>query len=49
VIKNGEFNKEGQFKVLGKLFQEEWPRKFSSETFYNGYENLKQMPKRTFF
>jgi hypothetical protein len=34
VIKNGEFNKEGQIKVRGS-FSKRWPRKFCSKTFYN--------------
>jgi hypothetical protein len=25
---------------LGELFKKGWPRKFCSETFYNGYENF---------
>jgi hypothetical protein len=43
VIKNGEFNKEGKIKDRGS-FSKGWLRKFCSKTFYNGYENLIQMP-----
>jgi hypothetical protein len=39
----GNFNKEGQIKVRGS-FSKRCPRKFCSEAFYNGDENLIQMP-----
>ncbi len=41
VIKIGSYNNEGQIKVKGS-FSKRWPRKFRSETFYNGYKNLVQ-------
>ncbi len=40
----GNFNKEGQIKVR-ESFSKRCLRKFCSETFYNGFENLIQMPK----
>ncbi len=44
-LKWGTFNNEGQIKVQGS-FSKRWPRKlFCSETFYNIYKNLIQMPK----
>jgi hypothetical protein len=42
VIKNEEFNKEGQIKVSGS-FSKRWPRRFCSETLYNGDKNLIKM------
>jgi hypothetical protein len=45
MIKRGNLIKrDGQIKVQG-IFSKSWPRKFCSETFYNSYENLLQMPK----
>jgi hypothetical protein len=43
MIKNGEFNKNGQIKFRGS-FLKRWLRKSCSETFCNGYENLIQTP-----
>jgi hypothetical protein len=39
----GNFNKEGQIKVRGSFF-EKVAEEVCSETFYNGYENLIEMP-----
>ncbi len=39
MIKMGNFNNEGQIKVRVS-FSKGSPRKFWSEMFYNGYENL---------
>ncbi len=32
--------------MFAEAFQRGWPRKFCSETFYNGYKNLIQMPNK---
>jgi hypothetical protein len=44
-LKMGNFNKGEQWTRFGEAFLERWPRKFCSETFHNGYENVIQMPK----
>jgi hypothetical protein len=45
LLKWGVFNKERQIKVPGS-FSKRWPRKFCSETFYNGYKNLIKTPNK---
>jgi hypothetical protein len=44
MIKIGNLIKTDRLKVRGS-FSKRWPLKFCSETFYNGFENLIQMPK----
>jgi len=41
----GNFYKEGQITVRRCFFKKVAEKVFCSETFYNGYENLIQMPK----
>jgi hypothetical protein len=43
-IKLGNFIRRDRVEAWGNIL-ERWPRKFCSETFHNGYENLIQMPK----
>jgi hypothetical protein len=45
VITMGSFNNNGQITVSGSLFKKVAEEVFSSETFFNGYKNLIQVPK----